>query len=72
MRTSDLSGIVWRKSSRSSQHGGECVEVAMLAPRVAVRDSKAPNGPHLVLSAEAWRAFTDRVQACEFDLDHQP
>lgn len=72
MNISDLPDVRWRKSSRSGGQGGNCVEVASLPPVVAVRDSKATNGPHLALSAAAWRAFTDRVQACEFDLDRQP
>ncbi|MFE7031129.1 DUF397 domain-containing protein [Streptomyces sp. NPDC057621] len=46
------------KSSHSSS-GGECVEVALNAPHtVAVRDSKAPDGPIVHLSPTAWAEFT--------------
>ncbi|MFD0850979.1 DUF397 domain-containing protein [Actinomadura adrarensis] len=58
----------WRKSSHSDHHGGECVEVAELAPVIAVRDSKDPDGPRLAFSAAAWRVFTRRVKADEYDL----
>ncbi|MFG2089364.1 DUF397 domain-containing protein [Spirillospora sp. NPDC048824] len=69
MSTSDVSGTLWRKSSRSSQHGGECVEVADVAPMIAVRDSKDPDGPRLAFGAAAWRVFADSAKACEFDLE---
>ncbi|TDC81627.1 DUF397 domain-containing protein [Actinomadura sp. 7K507] len=68
MSTSDVSNTQWRKSSRSAHQGGECVEVAALAPAVAVRDSKDPDGPRLAFGAAAWRVFADRVKASEFDL----
>jgi hypothetical protein len=46
----DLSKATWRKSSRSSPNGGNCVEVAGLPSGVGVRDSKDPVGPKLVVS----------------------
>ncbi|MFK0142112.1 DUF397 domain-containing protein [Streptomyces murinus] len=46
------------KSSYSNT-GGECVEVARNVPDVvAVRDSKAPDGPLLRLDPRAWTEFT--------------
>ncbi|MET8232936.1 DUF397 domain-containing protein [Micromonospora sp. NPDC005298] len=54
----ELNGARWRKSSRSSGNGGNCVEVADNLPGVVgVRDSKAPTGPALVFAPAAWRAF---------------
>lgn len=48
----------WRKSSRSNQSGGNCVEMAGNLPdRVLVRDSKDVSGPMLSFEACAWRAF---------------
>lgn len=61
---SDLSAAVWRKSSRSDEFGGECVEVAGNLPdAVPVRDSKDPEGPALVFTRDAWAAFVAGVKA---------
>jgi hypothetical protein len=48
----DLNDLRWRKASRSASNGGECVEVADLAGVVAVRDSKDPDGPKLVVGRD--------------------
>lgn len=62
----DLSGAIWRKSSRSGS--GNCVEVARNLPGVvAVRDSKDPAGPALAFTPEGWAAFTGSVRAGDFD-----
>jgi hypothetical protein len=55
----DLSGAIWTKSTRSSGTGNNCVEVARNLPgAVAIRDSKDPHGPALVVPANDWRQFT--------------
>ncbi|MEV6811636.1 DUF397 domain-containing protein [Micromonospora sp. NPDC051296] len=55
-------GARWRKSSRSSGNGGNCVEVADNVPGVVgVRDSKDPTGPALAFAPAAWRAFITEV-----------
>jgi len=65
----DLSRLAWRKASRSSSNGGNCVEVARNLPGiVAVRDSKNPDGPKLVIPAADWQAFTASVKAGQHDL----
>lgn len=53
----------WHKSTYSSQNGA-CVEVARNLPRlVAVRDSKHPDAPALLVTAQAWQTFIDDVRA---------
>jgi hypothetical protein len=60
----DLSRTDWRKSSYSSNNGGNCVEVARNLPTiVAVRDSKDPSGPALILSADQWAGFVARIRS---------
>lgn len=67
MSTPDLSGAVWRKSTRSNG-SGQCVQVAEVAGVVAMRDSKNPDGPALVFSAAEWRAFVAAARDGQFDL----
>lgn len=52
---------LWRKAAASLSNG-ECVEVAPVMGRVAVRDSKNPGGEVLLYSAEAWRTFLDAAK----------
>ncbi|XRQ16354.1 DUF397 domain-containing protein [Actinomadura welshii] len=53
---------VWRKSSKSTNQGGECVEVAALTRSVGVRDSKNPQASHLVLSREGFATLVQRIK----------
>ena len=59
----DLSRAQWRKSTRSSSEGQNCVEVAANLPGiVAVRDSKDPDGPKLIFTRAEWVAFVRCVK----------
>lgn len=56
----DLTGARWRKSTRSGNDAGACVEVADNLPgRVHVRDSKDRDGGLLTFTAVAWQAFVE-------------
>jgi Domain of unknown function (DUF397). len=64
MAALDLTGAVWRKSTRSSG-SGNCVEIAELGDLVAIRDSKDPNGGALVFTLDAWQTFVHAVKVGE-------
>lgn len=51
------SPMVWRKSRRSNDQGGSCVELAALKEGIGVRDSRDHDGPHLTLDATSFRAL---------------
>lgn len=61
----------WVKSTYSNPDGGNCVEWApafATAEAVPVRDSKAPHGPTLGFSPDAWRSFVAAVVSDEFGI----
>ncbi|MCZ7439177.1 DUF397 domain-containing protein [Micromonospora sp. WMMC241] len=54
----DLTGAIWRTSTRSDNGGATCVEVATNLPHVVgVRDSTDRHGPALTFHPAAWTAF---------------
>jgi len=57
----DLSAATWRKSTRSSGGGSNCVEVAHLPGLIAIRDSKNPEGPALIITHAAFRELADGI-----------
>ena len=63
----ELSRALWRKSTHSGGNGS-CVEIADLGPATAVRDSKDPDGPKLIIAAAGWRTFIDDVTAGVYDI----
>jgi hypothetical protein len=59
----NLAAAEWRKSSFSGA-AQNCVEVARNLPGiVAIRDSKDPHGPAVVVSRAPWADFADSVTA---------
>ncbi|MDP9843840.1 DUF397 domain-containing protein [Streptosporangium lutulentum] len=62
-----LDGVVWRKSHFSNP-SGNCVEVAELPDgRVAMRNSRDPEGPALIYTRREVDAFLRRVKSGDFD-----
>ncbi|WP_435241529.1 DUF397 domain-containing protein [Streptomyces cucumeris] len=66
IRAKYIRGVTWRKSSYSSNNGGNCLEVgAGLGVTVPVRDSKAPDGPALFFPVSSWSSFVSAVKGGE-------
>ncbi|MFD7334899.1 DUF397 domain-containing protein [Streptomyces violascens] len=65
LMASELDGAAWKKSSYSGNNEGQCVEVADLVATsyegVAVRDSKDPSGPALLLNPAVFAGFIGHV-----------
>lgn len=68
MKTTDFSSARWRKSSRSGGASGQCVEVAKAPAAVGIRDSRNPEGGHLVMGRVAFGDLLARVKAGDLDL----
>ncbi|MFI7330098.1 DUF397 domain-containing protein [Micromonospora aurantiaca (nom. illeg.)] len=62
MTDQDRLGVKWRKSSRSDNNGGACVEVAAVNGGILIRDSKDAAGPVLRIGNPAWKAFLSTLR----------
>ncbi|WP_433532450.1 DUF397 domain-containing protein [Micromonospora sp. CA-263727] len=62
MTALDLSPAKWRTSTRSVGNGN-CVEVAAVDGRIAVRDSKDRHGPVLAFPPSTWHAFVGGLRS---------
>ncbi|MBB1246744.1 DUF397 domain-containing protein [Streptomyces durbertensis] len=64
-KATELAGAHWRKSSYSGGTGNNCVEIADLTDTayqaVALRDSKTPEGPALLVAPQQFAAFLAHV-----------
>lgn len=56
----------WRTSSHSGT-SGSCVEVTGHDGHRALRDSKNPTGPALIVTPAEWSTFTTAIRTGEFD-----
>ena len=64
----ELERAQWSKSSYSSANGA-CAEVAKNLPGiVAIRDSKDPDGPKLLISPADWKILLSRLRETPFGL----
>ncbi|MDL4815573.1 DUF397 domain-containing protein [Actinomadura opuntiae] len=63
----EMAGLSWRKSVYSGSNAAECVELAdaagAVADAVAVRDSKDPDGPVLLVTRAALRSAVNSALA---------
>ncbi|MEU3184469.1 DUF397 domain-containing protein [Streptomyces sp. NPDC006923] len=58
----------WTKSSYSGGNGA-CVEVkSPVVQSIAVRDSKAPEGPSISFVGASWNSFVEEMNKGAFDL----
>ena len=67
MANPDLSGVTWRKSTRSGGGAGNCIEVAKATELAAVRDSKDPEGGVLAFERDAFGAFLSGIKSGRFE-----
>lgn len=63
----DLSSVTWRKASRSSGSGNDCVELATVGNLVAVRDSKHPERHTMLVSRSALQQLVEEIRAGHHD-----
>jgi hypothetical protein len=68
MESSDI--VQWRKASRSSNGGGNCVEVGVNTDGRAcgIRDSKSPERGHLMIAPMVLGALVATIKRGELDL----
>ncbi|HXT44785.1 MAG TPA: DUF397 domain-containing protein [Pseudonocardiaceae bacterium] len=67
MLAATRAGVTWRKSKHSGCLGN-CVEVAALnSDKVAMRNSREPNGPALIFSRCEMAAFLAGAKDGEFE-----
>ena len=57
----------WRKSTRSSAGGPECVEIALEPGGAGVRDSKNRTGGELDFGVTQWSRFVGTAKNGAFD-----
>lgn len=63
----ERAALVWVKASESSSYG-QCVQIAAASGgRIAMRDSKDPDGPILLYSRAEFQAFLDGALKGDFD-----
>lgn len=57
----------WRKSTRSGNSGGECVELALVSGgSLVIRDSKSPGAGVIVLDGRARAVFLTAIKVNRF------
>jgi hypothetical protein len=62
----ERASLAWLKA-QASTYNGQCVEIASAPGKIAVRDSKDPDGPILVYTPAEFKAFLEGARNGEFD-----
>jgi hypothetical protein len=62
----ERASLAWLKA-QSSTVNGQCVEIAAATGKIAIRDSKDPDGPILIYTPAEFGAFLDGARNGEFD-----
>jgi hypothetical protein len=57
----------WRRSPRCASNA--CIEVAKVADRFLIRDSKNHDAGTLVFTTQEWEAFAESIKRDEFRFD---
>jgi len=57
----------WYRSSSCTS--GSCIEVATVADRILIRDSKSPEAAVLAFTRDEWNAFARAVKRDEFRFE---
>lgn len=60
-----MNAAQWRKSSRSSDKGDACIEVAGMTAGVAIRDSKDRDGGIVQVESGAFHRLLDCIRDSE-------
>lgn len=63
-----MEDLKWRKSTRSSNGGATCVELARTPRTIAVRDSKDTTGPHIELAPRSFTHLLTTIKQGTHDL----
>ncbi|MBA9001165.1 DUF397 domain-containing protein [Thermomonospora cellulosilytica] len=64
----NVNSRTWRKSSHSGARHGDCVEPAAVRDVLAIRDSKHPTGPLLLLDRHELSALLAVIKSGKHDL----
>jgi hypothetical protein len=63
-----MEDLNWRKSTRSSNGGATCVELARTPRSIAVRDSKNATGPYIEMSRHSLSRLLADVKQGKYHL----
>ncbi|GAA1790934.1 DUF397 domain-containing protein [Actinomadura chokoriensis] len=57
------STAAWRTASRSTENGGNCVQLASVGDLISIRDSKDPGGPVVAMKRDDFQRFAEVLKS---------